>query len=198
MSCRPLQNPSLHTKFLKESPSDFENTGKSFLRHGSYCRKAKTRVRSRKKACVACTKAKTRCDLIYPNCSRCIAKNLTCSHELSLLPNTAVIPSSATSVHTATPYLDRTSDSALPFMQLASTTSTQTGPVIPTQNSTIDLVSSNSFDNSIWSLGAVNTSPTYTDSSFQNANTGDLAFSNSLGYPDSVSVVPNEFELTFP
>ncbi|KAG0645295.1 Transcription factor gsfR2 [Hyphodiscus hymeniophilus] len=55
---------------------------KSYLRHGTYCRKAKSRVKCRKKACSTCTKAKARCDLAYPNCSRCLAKNLNCSFGL--------------------------------------------------------------------------------------------------------------------
>ncbi|KAH7126910.1 hypothetical protein B0J11DRAFT_432261 [Dendryphion nanum] len=35
---------------------------------------------TRKKSCVACVKAKRRCDLGYPACARCSSKNLECSY----------------------------------------------------------------------------------------------------------------------
>ncbi|KAK8907958.1 hypothetical protein QC760_003831 [Botrytis cinerea] len=56
---------------------------KSQLRHVSYCKKVKSRggVKSRKRACSACTKAKTQCDLIHPSCSRCSRKSLGCIYE---------------------------------------------------------------------------------------------------------------------
>ncbi|KAF7959519.1 hypothetical protein EAE96_001135 [Botrytis aclada] len=56
---------------------------KSQLRHVSYCKRVKSRggVRSRKRACSACTKAKTQCDLIHPSCSRCLKKSLACIYE---------------------------------------------------------------------------------------------------------------------
>ena len=38
-------------------------------------------MRSRKKSCLACVKAKTRCDLTYPSCSRCATKGLACEYE---------------------------------------------------------------------------------------------------------------------
>ncbi|KUJ14516.1 uncharacterized protein LY89DRAFT_736549 [Mollisia scopiformis] len=61
---------------------NFDNR-KSHLRHKSYCKKAITRVTTRKKSCTACTKARTRCarDTTLPKCSRCTAKDLTCDYE---------------------------------------------------------------------------------------------------------------------
>ncbi|KAE8549083.1 hypothetical protein EYB25_007598 [Talaromyces marneffei] len=53
---------------------------KSLVRHTSYCRKAIGRVRSRKRACQACTKAKARCDTAFPHCSRCSARSLICHY----------------------------------------------------------------------------------------------------------------------
>lgn len=53
----------------------------SQIRHISYCRKSKSRGRSRKKACLNCTKAKTHCNSAYPNCARCVAKDLSCRYE---------------------------------------------------------------------------------------------------------------------
>lgn len=37
-------------------------------------------MRSRKRACQACTKAKARCDSSIPHCSRCSARSLTCDY----------------------------------------------------------------------------------------------------------------------
>lgn len=37
-------------------------------------------MRSRKRACQACTKAKARCDAAIPHCSRCSARSLTCDY----------------------------------------------------------------------------------------------------------------------
>lgn len=37
-------------------------------------------MRSRKRACQACTKAKARCDAAIPHCSRCLARSLTCDY----------------------------------------------------------------------------------------------------------------------
>ncbi|TGO87363.1 hypothetical protein BPOR_0231g00060 [Botrytis porri] len=56
---------------------------KSQVRHISYCKRVGSRggVRSRKRACSACTKAKTQCDLIHPSCSRCLKKSLSCIYE---------------------------------------------------------------------------------------------------------------------
>ncbi|TEY71500.1 hypothetical protein BOTCAL_0092g00340 [Botryotinia calthae] len=56
---------------------------KSQLRHVSYCKKVKSRghVKSRKRACSACTKAKTQCDLIHPSCLRCSRESLGCIYE---------------------------------------------------------------------------------------------------------------------
>lgn len=50
-------------------------------------------MRSRKKACGACTSAKARCDLTQPNCSRCVTKNLGCNYEpLSKAQSTSNLP----------------------------------------------------------------------------------------------------------
>lgn len=38
-------------------------------------------MRSRKRACHACTKAKARCDAAIPHCSRCSARSLTCDYD---------------------------------------------------------------------------------------------------------------------
>ncbi|APA08883.1 hypothetical protein sscle_04g036530 [Sclerotinia sclerotiorum 1980 UF-70] len=55
---------------------------KSQLRHIFYCRRVKAQggVKSRKRSCVPCTKAKTQCDL-RQRCSRCTTKNLSCVYE---------------------------------------------------------------------------------------------------------------------
>ncbi|KAJ8058976.1 hypothetical protein OCU04_011959 [Sclerotinia nivalis] len=55
---------------------------KSQLRHTSYCRRVKAQggVKSRKRSCLACTKAKTQCDL-HPTCSRCTTRNLSCVYR---------------------------------------------------------------------------------------------------------------------
>lgn len=54
---------------------------KSQLRHIAYCRRTRSRLRPRKKSCLACIKAKTRCDLVFPSCSRCAARKLSCEYE---------------------------------------------------------------------------------------------------------------------
>ena len=142
--------------------------GKSALRHGSYCRQAKTRMRSRKKACAACTKAKTRCDLSFPSCSRCVAKDLACGYEE---PRTTTSQTQATE-STAMQVVE----SAAPGMQLVSR---QTEPLLAVQNSSM---SAGAYDGD-W---AKNTS------AMQYANVLEPDFSKSPRYP------PDAFELSFP
>ncbi|KAL3417105.1 C6 finger domain [Phlyctema vagabunda] len=60
------------------------STKKSQIRHTSYCKKAKSLFRTRKKACLACTKAKTHCDSISPQCTRCQNKAISCSYEKNM------------------------------------------------------------------------------------------------------------------
>ncbi|TGO63479.1 hypothetical protein BOTNAR_0099g00060 [Botryotinia narcissicola] len=70
-------NQSPHEKFMCSVCE------KSQLRHISYCKRVRSRggVRSRKRACSACTKSKTQCDWIHPSCSRCLKKSLGCVYE---------------------------------------------------------------------------------------------------------------------
>ncbi|KUI62605.1 Oleate-activated transcription factor 1 [Cytospora mali] len=53
----------------------------------------------RKKACHACTVAKTRCDLIRPNCSRCLDRQLQCEYSVPALPG----PRAARQRHVVSP-----------------------------------------------------------------------------------------------
>ncbi|KAF7926674.1 uncharacterized protein EAE97_010183 [Botrytis byssoidea] len=76
-------NQSPHEKFMCSVCGKNCGSKKSQLRHISYCKRVKSRggVRSRKRACSACTKSKTQCDLIHPSCSRCLKKSLGCVYE---------------------------------------------------------------------------------------------------------------------
>ncbi|KAE8550234.1 hypothetical protein EYB25_006455 [Talaromyces marneffei] len=66
-------------------PFDRQSTLK---RHGYYCRSRKAGARAiRSRSCIACAKAKARCDHRRPECSRCIAKGVDCQYP-------AVIPDS--------------------------------------------------------------------------------------------------------
>lgn len=48
-------------------------------RHGYYCRSLKEKTRPiRSRSCIACAKAKARCDNKSPDCSRCVAKDIVC------------------------------------------------------------------------------------------------------------------------
>lgn len=59
--------------------------GRSCIRHTSYCRrKSRNPPRSRRKACLGCSKAKTHCDAGFPACSRCLDKNITCRYQNSM------------------------------------------------------------------------------------------------------------------
>lgn len=51
-------------------------------RHAAYCRrKSKSESYSRKKSCINCTKAKIRCDSLFPTCSKCASKGIACSYN---------------------------------------------------------------------------------------------------------------------
>jgi hypothetical protein len=55
---------------------------KQTARHIRYCRtKSEGGVSVRRKSCVACIKAKTRCDITSPSCSRCSNKGLRCLYR---------------------------------------------------------------------------------------------------------------------
>lgn len=47
---------------------------------------------SRKKSCVQCRRAKTRCTLSLPRCSRCLSKGLPCEYAGAALPRVAPYP----------------------------------------------------------------------------------------------------------
>ena len=190
------QNPAFFVLLVK-SRSNNENAGKSYLRHGSYCRKAKARVRSRKKACVACTKAKTRCNLIYPECSRCVAKNITCGYGQTV-PVGSLVTSNTPSIQTEMPLHLQISpklDSAVTSLQLGSTT---TKPFTPSQNSMSDFVTVLPFESNIWNFEPVDNTSTYIENpTVEEDSTGELAISKFFGSIDSVSTFPNESQLTF-
>jgi Fungal Zn(2)-Cys(6) binuclear cluster domain len=60
-----------------------EDTGRSQIRHASYCRKkVRSPLKPRKKSCLACIKAKTRCDALLPSCSRCLERKFTCLFQI--------------------------------------------------------------------------------------------------------------------
>lgn len=55
------------------------NAEATLKRHGYYCRTRKGQSRPfRSRSCVACAKAKARCDNNLPSCLRCAAKNIQC------------------------------------------------------------------------------------------------------------------------
>ncbi|CZR61487.1 uncharacterized protein PAC_11383 [Phialocephala subalpina] len=61
---------------------------KQASRHVRYCRtKAKDGVSTRRKSCVACIKAKTRCGMTLPSCSRCSSKGLQCLYKSANAPS---------------------------------------------------------------------------------------------------------------
>ncbi|KAH7111801.1 hypothetical protein B0J11DRAFT_512049 [Dendryphion nanum] len=66
---------------LCNKPFDKQST---FKRHGYYCRSRKDPYKSvRLHSCVACAKAKARCDNKLPNCTRCGSKNVACQSQTS-------------------------------------------------------------------------------------------------------------------
>ncbi|TGO17712.1 hypothetical protein BTUL_0015g00480 [Botrytis tulipae] len=100
---------------------------KSQLRHISYCKRVKSRggVRSRKRACSACTKSKTQCDLIHPSCSRCLKKSLGCVYEGPHLPRGKTLESEVRN-HTDTG-ADQIEEASL----MSSSSQDITAPVLP-------------------------------------------------------------------
>lgn len=132
------------------------NTGKSQIRHISYCRRTKSRVRSRKKACLTCTKAKTHCDLTYPSCLRCTRKNTSCVYERPpQSPKTAeeIIPQTSLE-ETAGP--ETVSAATVDFdSQLAVHGSAD--PIEILGNNSTDFVSSNLSGQGTWDLETTNT-----------------------------------------
>ncbi|KAH6973854.1 hypothetical protein BKA56DRAFT_592637 [Ilyonectria sp. MPI-CAGE-AT-0026] len=66
----------------KSFPSKKQST-----RHVRYCRtKAKDGALTRRRCCATCIKAKTRCDMGLPGCSRCTHKGLQCLYKSSKAP----------------------------------------------------------------------------------------------------------------
>ena len=49
-------------------------------RHGYYCRSRKVGTSTRPRSCIACAKAKARCDNKQPWCSRCAGKRVVCRY----------------------------------------------------------------------------------------------------------------------
>ncbi|KAF8861316.1 hypothetical protein BDZ45DRAFT_800042 [Acephala macrosclerotiorum] len=77
----PITQPELICTFCTRT---FENK-KQTSRHVRYCRKkVKDSVSTRQKSCVACIKAKTRCEMTLPSCSRCISKSIQCLYKSSI------------------------------------------------------------------------------------------------------------------
>jgi hypothetical protein len=57
----------------------YRRTESTLKRHGYYCRSRNVTTRTiRSRSCVACVKAKARCNNKLPSCSRCTLKNLDC------------------------------------------------------------------------------------------------------------------------
>ena len=54
-------------------------------RHGYYCRSRKAINTSRVKSCIACVRAKTRCDNRRPQCSKCLDKAAECHYPAGAL-----------------------------------------------------------------------------------------------------------------
>ncbi|TGO55353.1 hypothetical protein BCON_0093g00260 [Botryotinia convoluta] len=100
---------------------------KSQLRHISYCKRVKSRggVRSRKRACSACTKAKTQCDLIHPSCSRCLKKSLGCIYEGPHLPRGKILEPEVNN------YADIGADQIEEVSLILSSSQDVTAPVLP-------------------------------------------------------------------
>lgn len=56
-------------------------TETSLKRHSYYCRdKRDCNRKVRTRSCIACVKAKTRCDITRPSCTRCVARRISCSY----------------------------------------------------------------------------------------------------------------------
>lgn len=87
-------------------------------RHGYYCRTRKghsSGVRTR--SCLACARAKARCDTKTPGCSRCTAKGLHCKYPgetTSSLGARRAVPASATRTHSDPPHEDTAPPATIP------------------------------------------------------------------------------------
>ena len=62
---------SVLTEYLIES---------SLKRHGYYCRSRKAEPTSRSRSCASCAKARVRCDVKLPQCSRCVSRGMKCQY----------------------------------------------------------------------------------------------------------------------
>lgn len=75
--CYPLQSVG-----VLELNSANEVTAVTLKRHGYYCRSRKHgEPAARARACVACAKAKARCDNVPLTCGRCASKRLSCVYR---------------------------------------------------------------------------------------------------------------------
>ncbi|KAI0967749.1 hypothetical protein F4678DRAFT_444513 [Xylaria arbuscula] len=71
--------PFCNKQFEKES---------SRRRHYYYCRLRTINPKfSRQRSCIPCSKAKTRCDLSAPECSRCQARGIVCEYRAEIVQN---------------------------------------------------------------------------------------------------------------
>jgi hypothetical protein len=87
--------------------TNIRNSGKSQIRHASYCRtKARSAPRSRKRSCLTCTKAKTHCDAMVPACSRCLKRSLFCIYENPQPQQTRTNSSEQLQAHNVVPLVD--------------------------------------------------------------------------------------------
>ncbi|CAJ2507938.1 Uu.00g091240.m01.CDS01 [Anthostomella pinea] len=64
------------------------STESAYKRHVSYCRRALSKPRKRKRSCKQCHSAKAKCSF-EPECSRCRSKGLQCSYEDPIRPDVA-------------------------------------------------------------------------------------------------------------
>ncbi|KAE8445396.1 hypothetical protein EG329_013409 [Mollisiaceae sp. DMI_Dod_QoI] len=176
----------------------FDNR-KSQLRHSSYCRKAKSRITSRKKACAACTKAKARCDAIYSTCSRCLAKKLACDYGPSLLLGGLDSSSGAPSDQTVAPdsSIPQIFDSIQSSMQLVAT---GTAPSYPNRNSnsaSMDLESADPLE----SCGLVNLEdvpPQAENAILKQVNATGMIFSDLVEYSTAMPLISGMLGLASP
>ncbi|KAH8895442.1 hypothetical protein GQ53DRAFT_682010 [Thozetella sp. PMI_491] len=92
---QPASQPSLQGQSqLSAALFTCSTCGKGFdqkrrqTRHSSYCKKSKSQPpKSRKKACIQCTKARSKCDVRYsittkhPQCARCRTRGIDCHFD---------------------------------------------------------------------------------------------------------------------
>lgn len=148
---------------------------KSRTRHIAYCRRTNSRLRSRKKSCLACTKAKTRCDLVQPSCSRCDAKKVTCryynieslgtpSNESSEVlvdrsPETVIVPSQFNTTEAIEEITGN--KSAISDISTLIAFRPSTCPLHPAYRSTIESVETIPADMFTWGIQSPNTVSSY-------------------------------------